>query len=188
MEQKNLICWIWLLFIPLCSNAQEKPIIRSGLISGQMTLTPSYMFQDRTSQFYIHGGMEIFLESKVSFIGEGFYHLGSISDKRTFDANYNIFFGLAYHFTKGNSDLLLGVQPGVSFTQLNEQSNSIIKSHIGVNPVVAPTFGYTFYVSRFFHFFVQSKLVIGTHKYDLQTPLTEFRFSAGLGFNINTKQ
>jgi hypothetical protein len=185
MEQKKIIYWILLLVFPICLNAQEKPIIRSGLTSGQLTLAPSYMFQDRTGQFYAHGSLEVFLQPKVSFIGEGFYHLGSLDDKKTFDANHNIFFGLGYHFTKGANDLLLALQPGVSFTKLNEQENALIKSHLGVNPVVAPTIGYTIYVSRFFHFFVQSKLVIGGHKYDVQKSLTEFRFSAGLGFNIN---
>lgn len=185
MEPKKIIYWILLLVFPICLNAQEKPIIRSGLASGRLTLAPSYMFKDRTGQFYAHGSLEVFLQPKVSFIGEGFFHLGTLGDKKTFDANHNLFFGLGYHFTKGNNDLFLAMQPGISLTKLNEQENALIKSHFGINPVVAPTIGYSFYVSRFFHFFVQSKLVIGGHKYDIQKSLTEFRFSAGLGFNIN---
>lgn len=185
MEQKKIVFWIVLLVFPVFLKAQEKSIIRSGLASGQLTLSPSYLFQVRSGQFYAHGSLEVFLQPKVSFIGEGFYHLGTLDSKKTFDANHNIFFGLGYHFTKGNNDLLLALQPGISLTRLNEQENALIKSHYGINPVVAPTIGYTFYVSRFFHFFVQTKLVIGEHKYDIQKSLTEFRFSAGLGFNIN---
>jgi hypothetical protein len=172
--------------LSLLGISQEAPIIRSGLVSTQMTLSPSYLMHQKVGQFYAHGSLEAFLQPRVSFMGEGFYYLGTLGNTKEMAANHSLLFGLAWHLTKGNNDLFFALQPGVSFTRLANQISPTNTTHLGVNPIVAPTVGYTFYVSRFFHFFVQTKLVVGEHHYDVRTSLNEFRFSAGLGFNLNT--
>ena len=55
-----------------------------------------------------------------------------------------------------------------------------------MNPLASLVIGYNYYVHRYFHFFVQTRFIAGQHLYNEHKDLSEFRFSAGLGFNINT--
>ena len=167
-------------------KAQSPEVIRKGLIRAHLTLSPSYMFGNQQSYFYLHGNLEGFVTSDISLAGEFYYQLGSISlPKSDFDHHHNLFFGAAKHFTRKNSDLFLGIQPGLAITQLNPAQNNISSAHLGVNPLVSATAGYNFFLNQFMHFFLHSRIIIGQHTIDLPRNLTEFRFSAGLGFNIN---
>ena len=186
MEKKKIVFWICLFVLPICLSAQDNILIRKGLLSGRLTIAPSKMLDNNSSPFYAHASIEAFLQDRVSFIGEGFYYLGENSESKTFDYNHNLLFGLAWHFTRKNNDLFFALQPGLSFTRLNEAESVLMKTHLGVNPVISPTIGYNFYLSKYFHFFVQTRFIVGAHKYDVYRSLNEFRFSAGLGFNINT--
>ncbi len=187
MEKVKYGLGLLLVFLSLNSHAQEKNknIIRTGLLSAQMTICPTYMFAGKESYFYLHGGIEGYVSDKLSLTGEGFYNLGSFAETSVFDYNHSVFFGAARHFTKKNSDLYVGIQPGISFTKLNPGANSLVRSHMGVNPLLSPVVGYNFYVNRFFHFFVQTRLVLGQHNTDVHQNISEIRFSAGLGYNIN---
>lgn len=180
---------IALLFVLLCTgiNAQDVSVIRPGLIKAQLTLSPSYMFEQKESYFYLHGNLEGFLEKNISLAGEGYYSLGNMSEKNnSFAYNHNLFFGMNYHFTTKNNDLYIGIQPGVAMAKLNFPTIGLNQPSDGVNPVVSFLIGYNFYINNYFHFFVQNRFIIGNHSYDISTNLAEYRFSAGLGFNINT--
>lgn len=168
------------------SQAQDVPQIRAGLIRTHLTITPSYMFSGGQSYFYLHGNLEGYLSSHLSVTGDSYYYLGNLSaGNGIFKFNHSIFCGFSWHFTKNSHDLYLGFEPGVALTQLNAAENDLATTHIGVNPLFSPFLGYNFYVYKIFHFFLQTRLVAGEHNYDLHKNLTEFRFSAGLGFNIN---
>lgn len=168
------------------SVAQDASIIRPGLIRAQLTLSPSYMFSSKQSNFYFHGNLEGFLEKNISLAGEGYFSLGNtFSDKPIFDYNHSAFFGINWHFTKETNDLYIGIQPGLSFTKLNADENNQANTTNGMNPLFSSVVGYNFYLNKIFHFFLQSRIVVGQHSYDISKDLTEFRFSAGLGFNIN---
>jgi len=168
------------------SNAQDGSMIRPGLIRAQLTLSPSYMFSDQQSYFYLHGNLEGFLEKNISLAGEGYFSLGNTSSNMlVFDFNHSMFFGISWHFTKRTNDLYIGIQPGLSFTKLNASENNLINTTKGTNPLFSSIIGYNFYLNKVFHFFIQSRFVVGQHSYDISKNLTELRFSAGLGFNIN---
>ena len=186
MEKIKYTLLIALSLLAMESSAQESSVIRKGLLSAQVTISPSFMFSGKASYFYLHGGLEGYVSSKISFTGEGFYYLGSGAENSAFDYNHSLFFGAARHFTRNNNDLYIGLQPGLSFTKLSAEANHLAQSQLGVNPLFSPVAGYTFYLGKIFHFFVQTRLVLGQHNYDLHKDLTEFRFSAGLGFNLNT--
>lgn len=179
---------VLLLTFSICPMpAQEASIIRTGLIKTQMTITPSYMFGAKQGYFYLHGGWEAYLSAKLSLAGEGYYFLGNLStDKQIFDHNHNLFFGTSWHFSKNNNDLFVGIQPGISLTKLNAQDNNLTKTHFGVNPIFSTVMGYNFFVYKFFHFFIQTRILLGGHHYDIPQNLAEVRLSAGLGFNLNT--
>lgn len=168
------------------SRAQDASIIRPGLIRTQLTISPSYMFSDKQSYFYLHGNLEGYLEKNISLAGEGYFSLGNTaSDKSIFDYNHSMFFGINWHFTKKNNDLYVGIQPGLSFTKLNTAENNLTNMTNGINPLFSSVVGYNFYLNKIFHFFLQSRILVGQHSYDISKDLTELRFSAGLGFNIN---
>lgn len=170
--------------ISFSSFAQEN-IIKEGLLRAQLTISPSAMLSSKESYFYLHGNLEGYVSDNISISGEGYYLLGNIKVPSIYDfplsRNHNVFFGANYHFTKNNHDFYLGVQPGVAFTN----TNFVLTGNI--NPVFSGIVGYNFYVNNIFHFFVQSRLILGKHLANNVKSLNEVRFSAGLGFNLNTK-
>ena len=188
MEKVKSIAFIFFLLILIGRpKAQEAPVIRKGLLRAQGTICPSYMFSDKQSYFYLHGNLEGYVSAKISMAGEVYYSLGNPSGKTSlYEYNHSLFFGSSYHFTKKNSDFYIGLQPGISFTKLSENSNNLNPTHLGINPLFSSLIGYNFYVNNFFHFFLQSRLVLGEHIYDLRKDLSELRFCVGLGFNINS--
>lgn len=168
-------------------NAQENVILKKGLMCTQSTLSPSYNFSDKTSYFYLHGSLVGYLNNAVSVSGESYYYLGQLNaDSTVFSYNHSMFFGASKHYFKNNNDIYIGLQPGISFTKIKADELNPVKSQLGVNPLCSAVIGYNFYVSNFFHFFIQSRLVIGEHHYSVFQSLSEVRFSAGLGFNLNT--
>lgn len=184
---KSTYIALLIVLIGAKTHAQDREIIRKGLIKSELTLSPSTMFSGKQSNFYLHGGFEGFVSPKISLSGEGYYYLGTISsDNSIFKFNHSLFFGASKHFTKGKSDFYLGIQPGVSITKLDESVNNFEKTHVGVNPLASSVVGYNFYVNRFFHFFVQTRFIAGQHNFDVHENISEFRFSAGLGLNLNT--
>ncbi len=186
-KMKNSICLLIILFLNAGIYSQQSPIIRKGLMRAQATISPSYMFADKQSYFYLHGNLEGYVSDKVSVSGEGYYNLGNMSAGNTvLNFNHSLFFGASWHFTKKNNDLYIGLQPGIAFTKVNETPTMFNKPRVGSDPLFSTLVGYNFYVNRFFHFFLQSRLVIGQHVYNVPVNLSELRFSAGLGFNINT--
>lgn len=184
---KSCLLLVFGLAIILKSEAQDKPIIRPGLIRAQLTISPSVMLSGKESPFYLHGNLEGYLSSRLSLSGEAYYHMGNTSSGKTvFDYNHSAFFGTAWHFTGGSNDLYIGLHPGLSFTRISKEENNFAPVHNGVNPLFSAVLGYNFYANKIFHFFIQTRFVTGQHNYDIHKDLSELRLSAGLGFNINT--
>jgi hypothetical protein len=78
------------------------------------------------------------------------------------------------------------MRPGIAFTRLHPTDEHFMTTQRGINPVFSAIAGYNFYLSRFFHFFISTSVLLGEHNYDVHTSLSELRISAGLGFNVNT--
>lgn len=166
--------------------AQDKPIVRKGLIRAQLTISPATMLDYSESPFYFHGTLEGYLNKKTSLVGESYFHLGNISGETTlFDFNHSTFFGGSYHIAQDNSSLYIGLQPGVSIARIRTQEGQE-RGTLGVSPLFSTVVGFNFFVHRFFHFFVQSRLVLGQHLHNEAVSLNELRISAGLGINLNT--
>ncbi|MFP5470413.1 MAG: hypothetical protein ACLGGV_02365 [Bacteroidia bacterium] len=176
------------LIIGFSSMAQES-IVKEGLLRAQLTISPSTMLSGNESYFYLHGNLEGYVSNKISISGEGYYLLGNIKVPSIYDfplsRNHNVFFGANYHFTKNNHDFYLGIQPGVAFTNVSFVFSDFSKPYI--NPVFSSVVGYNYYINNIFHFFVQTRLILGKHLANDVKSLNEIRFSAGLGFNFGTK-
>lgn len=192
MEKIIRLCsCILFLASSLTINAQEETIIKKGLVRAQGTISPSKMLGFNESRFYLHGNIEGYASKKVSIVGESYFDLGSLTEGRnSFKYNHKVFFGANYHFTHNNNDVYVGIQPGVAITWLNIITVLPVEvgAETGVNPIFSPVLGYNYFVNKFFHFFVQSRLILGQHNYDAHVNLAEFTFSAGLGFNINANK
>ena len=172
----------------LARTDENGKIIRSGLLTTQLTLSPSRLFSNG-QLFYLHGGIEGYLNDNLSISGDGYYYLGILSpENKEFDFMHNLFSGVFWHFTKKNNDFYIGFQPGVSIVKLNSETFNLATTKTGINPVISPVFGYRFFLGDFFHFYTQARFVFGENNYYLHKRIDEFRFSAGLGFNINTTE
>lgn len=173
------------LFIDNSLFSQDTPIVRKGLIRAQLTISPATMLDYSESPFYFHGSLEGFLNKNTSLVGESYFSLGNISaEESIFQYNHSTFFGGSYHFSKDNSSFYIGLQPGISFARIRTQEEQS-KADLGISPLFSSVVGYTFFVHKFFHFFVQSRLVLGQHLNNKAASLNELRFSAGLGINLN---
>lgn len=176
------------LFFMSPAEAQEDTYAGAGLLRGQLTISPSRAFALKESYFYLHGNVAGYLSSRISVSGEGYYYLGSFSATNSFDYHHTAFFGPSWHFPMNNHDLYVGLQPGLSFTKLHVGKNETSKTHMGVNPMFSMVAGYNFFVNGVFHFFVQTRYVLGEHNYDKPVNLSELRLSAGLGFHLQTRK
>ncbi|MCC6251838.1 MAG: hypothetical protein IT238_05195 [Bacteroidia bacterium] len=187
METKRLIIILFVFFAAIPENARsQNEIIKAGLIRTQATISFSDMLNSGNSYFYLHGNMEAYFNSKISFCGDAYAYMGALNGVSDFAYNHNIFFGFLYHLTQKQNDTYLGFQPGMAFTRLNENKFLLTHSQAGINPEFSLVLGNNYYINPYFHFFVQGRLIVGSHNYNVHQNLSEFRFSAGLGFNINT--
>lgn len=171
--------------------AQENSVIRPGLIKTSMTISPSKLLSTSNSYFYLHGFLEGYLNEKISVAGEGYFYQGIINEARSdFKYNHALFFGFSRHFTKNNFDFYLGIQPGVMITKINppyfNYDNIWDNTKIAVNPSVSALMGINYFVGKYVHFFIQSRLVLAEHQTDYPKNISDLRISAGLGFNLNT--
>jgi len=184
MEKKIFVIGATVFFILASTegNCQPREIIRAGLLKSDLTFSPSYNFASKSTSYFLHGVFEGYMNKQVSATGEGYYQISN-PDKSQFDYNHSLFFGLSYHLARGQNDLFLGIQPGFSISQLKNPEESSVT---GINPLVSAIAGYNFYLNKIFHFFIQSRILTGTHNYNHSESLAEFRMSAGLGYNINT--
>lgn len=167
--------------------AQEKTVIRPGLIKTTLTISPSKSLATSNSYFYMHGILEGYLSPSVSVSGEGYFYQGMISGlKSEFAHNHSLFFGLSKHVVKKNLDFHLGLQPGLNFTRLSLPDDGIfLTMKTSVNPSMSAIAGVNYFAGKYIHFFIQSRLVLAENNTGIAKNISDLRFSAGLGFNIN---
>jgi hypothetical protein len=185
--------------------AQQASVIREGLIKTYATLSPGLPLKQspRHVPYYLHGNLEYYAEKNVSLVGDIYLDLKasskennvgnsiSILGKESPIRSYlDIFFGANYHWTGKRGDFYIGIQPGIAHVGLKSyyyfSRYPVSGNYVTIRPLASLSAGYNYFVSPFFHFFIQSRFVSGRHRYIIEVPLTELRFSGGLGFNLNT--
>ncbi len=160
-------------------------VLRKGLFRSQLTISPGFMLSGGSPNIYLHGGFEYFLKDEVSFSGHGFWFIDS---QKTGNLKHNssVLWGLRYHFPwrEKKIDSFIGLEPGIGLVQAkNSESVSVLKA----TPLITASAGFTFYVWKFFNFFVETRYIHGHHssEWNQTYKLDEFRISAGLGWNVN---
>ncbi|MBK9791927.1 MAG: hypothetical protein IPP60_02155 [Sphingobacteriales bacterium] len=62
----------------------------------------------------------------------------------------------------------------------------LLLSNTDINLVIITLIESDYYLHKYLHFYVQTRIVDGQHMFDVRKDLSEFRFSGGLGLNINS--
>lgn len=164
------------------TSAQDK-YLQPGLLAASITYSPSTMLNHPRNNFYVSGFAEYFLDSKFSFRSDTYIYLNGSKDYAYITDGARAYFGIAYHMTRGNWDGYVGLQPGITIMNQKLYQNR-------PEPSAALRIGTTYYVWKYFHFFANltyTRSKVNMH--DLGTLNTdELIFSAGLGFQIQTKK
>ena len=179
---------------PSVKNSKAEP-----LLTTQLTLSEGFPLAKANAGFrpyYLHGsascaiwymsGYRNFNTRYLSLSGDVYAQIGSkqittISSRmRLINQHYNLFFGGDYHWQKGMSDISIGLAPGLGLSKLiNATGNDYVFS-----PLVSGVLNYNLWMSSYFRFFAQGRLVAGTHLSTVAVSLTETRVSAGLAFAL----
>ena len=174
--------------ISLHSLAQEEMYIRPGLLKASATIAPGKMLNRTVNTIYLSGFLEYHTDKHISLRGDTYWYIDGADQKATdvlLRSASRTYFGAFYHWNLKNWDNYVGFQPGISLLRF-----SAISPKISVCPSFAVTAGSTFYVWKYFHFFANLTYV-NSKAYGLNggsLRADELIFSAGLGFNVNTKK
>jgi hypothetical protein len=192
-----------LFLFPLSVKSQELPgldptkkneelnYFRPGLLKASATISPGRMLKNKANSIYISGFLEYVLDSKYSLRGDVFQFVdATYSNGSLLEPNFmnRLYFGTFRHFGKKNLKFYTGAQAGMTFLQYYYSYTQGNK--FSIEPSFALKTGTTFYVWNYFHFFADVTyvnstargLMFGSHRMD------ELIFSAGLGFQINTRK
>ena len=186
-------CLAFFLSICLFSLGQEttESTIRPGLLRAQGTISFGSFSDLDQGGLYLHGNLEYYVNPNLSARGDIYYYLKP-NNESVLEVNHQLFSGAAYHFsTHSNFDPYIGLQPGLAVAQV---SNTILiagnKNPLPTaSPLISGIFGFNYFAGKWFHLFADARYVFGDHQSNIGTlSLNEFRFSFGLGFNIQTKK
>jgi hypothetical protein len=196
---KRLIVLLFALISGMAANAQDdnKPFIKKYLLRTQGNLSLGYMTKQKIVPAYIGGDFDFFFDEKVSFYGEGSFFITATSDEVGYKMKHNhaILSGINIHLTSQKRfDPYIGINPGIMFSQFGPVGDVNIglynppftqNTKLGVSPIFSTAVGFNYYVGSIFNFFVRVRYIqgqfFGTSMERI--PLSEFRFSAGLGWN-----
>ena len=180
---------IIMCIISLNGIAQQETYIRSGLIRSTMTFSPSFMLNNKTTNYYVTGLLEGYLNKYLSIRSEAHYLVGGKSPDLDpfFKNSIRASLGIQLHKPIGNFDSYIGFLPSFSVSQINADVDANGDHPFHFEPSFALKAGVTFYVWKFFNFFAEATYYNTTvRELDrIDGHADEFMISAGLGFNLN---
>lgn len=168
-----------------------------GLLSASMTFSPGTMLNRKSNNFYLSGFAEYQLDNKVSLRGDSYVFLNSSDAIPFVQQGFRTYFGAFYHLNQAlysNWDVKIGFQPGVSIMQpelwVVNSPGVEPQSRYHVSPSFSISTGVDYYVWKYFHFFANLAYVNSTMRGlpDGGEKTDELLFSAGLGFQIQTRK
>lgn len=197
MVKQNVLLMALLFPILIYAQLNEKERVpKKGLLRAQANIATGKMLSYNQGSIYVCGDLEYYLDAKTSLRGESFYFINATNKtaEQKLIMNHSIFSGAMFHLpTKGNLDPFIGIQPGLSITQIqsdffdsNVQEIFEVKSTLTASPLLSAIAGLQYYAPKYFHLFANVRYVKGAHlgntgRYNLD----EMRFTFGLGFNLS---
>jgi hypothetical protein len=166
--------------------------IQPGLLKATATISPSSMLNRSVGNVYISGFLEYHLDKRLSLRGESFVFVDGKSKTASpnlfIEQGIRTFFGVFYHLNRNNWDQYIGFQPGISL--IKPLSSVSADASLQAIPSFAMHVGSTYYVWKYFNFFVDLAYVNSVYR---ELPggsqrTDELILSAGLGFQIQTKR
>ena len=175
--------------ISLNGVTQQETYVRSGLIRSTMTFSPSFMLNNKTTNYYVTGLLEGYLNKNLSIRSEAHYLVGGkYPDMAPFFKNsIRASLGIQLHKSVGNFDSYVGFLPSFSVSQVNADVDAYGNRPFHFEPSFALKAGVTFYVWKFFNFFAEATYYNTTIQElnRIEGRADELMISAGLGFNLN---
>ncbi|MDT8411914.1 MAG: hypothetical protein RQ875_05600 [Vicingaceae bacterium] len=181
-----------LFFVPIIVFSQEKNnVVDKGLVRFQGTISVGKLLSMDETNIFLTGNLEYYVSSQISVRGDMFHFLKN--DENILNKNHQLFSGASYHIKTGNNfNPYFGFQPGLALSQsFNGSKKSLdnlpqTTSGTSVSPLISSVFGFNYYASKWFHLFIDGRLVHGRHLSNYKpVSLNEVRISFGLGFNFN---
>ncbi|MDZ4822733.1 MAG: hypothetical protein SH856_04690 [Flavobacteriales bacterium] len=195
---KKIPCITFFIFcFSLFIKGQEESgqYIRKGLFRSAGTFAAGTFLHSGNSTIYLQGTAEYYLNEKVSLRGDGFYGLKVSEEehelmKLYLISNDQLFSGASYHFkTNSHLDAFVGLQTGIAIARSGIEYGLlelVYPEKPVVNPLFAVNAGLNYYFQKWFHLFLEARYVHATHiARGGSIPLSELRFSFGLGWNMN---
>jgi hypothetical protein len=175
-------CW---LLAYSCVAQSDTAFIRKGLLRAAGTFAFGTMPENKLSNGYLTGNIEYYTDQKISIRGDVYYLLNSLNANGPLAKNDALYFGAFYHFnTNSHFDPLIGIQPGISYTQMNIDGSPDVAT---ICPLASVIVGFNFFAEKWFHIQINARYTIGEHLTEVdETNISELSFNFGLGFNINT--
>jgi len=172
-------------------NQTKTNYFQPGLLKASATISPGRMFQNDANTINLSGFLEYVLDKNYSLRGDVIQFIDA-----NFGANSMIipefqnrlFIGVFRHIGKGNFKWYNGIQAGTTIT--NYKNNFTLDSKTHVAPSFGLKTGAVYYVWNYFHFFADLTYLNSTLRgtnFGSQR-MDELLFSAGLGFQIQTKK
>lgn len=196
IKLKHAFYFMIFLLIPFSSSAQFDSTFRyKGMLSVAGTLAFGTMPENKITNAYFTGSLEYYADSRISIRGDDYLFVNSLTQSSILHKNDALYFGAFYHFIPNSQfDLMLGFQPGLSYTQV--LVGDPYGGYAGLYPDVATicpltsfVTGFNFFAVKWFHFEVNVRYTIGEHLTGAdETNISELSFNFGLGLNLNVRK
>jgi len=183
------------MFFMLCgyfAGAQDSTIVHKGLLRTAGTFAFGTMPENNITNAYLTGNIEYYAEKKISVRGDVYYFLNSLKQNNPLlNKNDALYFGAFYHIpTHSGFDPLIGLQPGISYTQMFYNSIEVSPNPVLDVATICPLFstvvGFNFFGEKWFHIQINVRYTVGEHLTAAdETNISELSFNFGLGFNLN---
>lgn len=182
--------FIAFLFLAMKSEAQQEIYFNPGLLRASATIAPGRMLENKSGSIYLDGFLEYMVDNKFSLRGDVYQFIDAKYAATSVQPNYmsRLFFGTSRYFGKGNWQSYVGLQTGLTYTYLKDEA--VVSKPSNFSPSFSLKIGTTFYIWKYFHFFADVSYLNSTLRALKQGPvrMDEIVFSAGLGFQFNTKK
>ncbi|HWY99154.1 MAG TPA: hypothetical protein VNY36_08720 [Bacteroidia bacterium] len=180
-------CFINLLTFNCCAQVAvpQWAFIHKGLLSATGTFAIGAMPENNITNAYLTGNIEYYTDDKISIRGDGYFFLNSLTQNSILKKNEAEYFGAFYHFhTSSNFDPLIGIQPGLSYTQMLTADSTLDKATLC--PLASVVLGFNFFGEKYFHIQVNVRYTIGEHLTEQDgNNISELSFNFGLGWNFD---
>ena len=186
-----------LLFIPVSLFAQEESgrYVHRGLFCFRGSIAYGKMLKLDANNSYLEGNTEYFADDNISLRGDVYFFTGHFNSDAPFKMYHSLLTGAMYHFkTNNHFDPYFGLEVGMNLGQASNPTFGqptptfapVTTPEKTFTPLFSPIIGFNFFGNKWFHLALSARYVTGNFADNYNAvSLGEFRFSFGLGFNLN---